>query len=86
MGLHLAEGGAVKDTFRLWLTSGPAPFFSVAVLQASVKLTTEPPAGLRANVGRCFAALQDKVCAPFLHLSCAAVVIESNKSIHWTKH
>jgi dynein heavy chain len=33
----------------------PANYFPVAVLQNSLKLTTEPPRGLKANLKRCYA-------------------------------
>lgn len=38
------------DSFRLWLTSSPSPSFPAAVLQAGMKLTREPPLGLKGKV------------------------------------
>jgi dynein heavy chain, axonemal len=44
---------------RLWLTAMPSDGFPVPVLQASVKLTQEPPKGLRANVKRSLIPMTD---------------------------
>ncbi|KAA6392755.1 MAG: putative dynein heavy chain [Streblomastix strix] len=55
-----SEVKKINPNFRLFLTSMPSKAFPVAVLQTSIKITNEPPRGLRVNLQRSLQSFSQK--------------------------
>eukprot|EP00949_MAST-11_sp_MAST-11-sp1_P002825 g2825.t1 len=51
---------AAMENFRLWLTTEPHSDFPIGLLQRSMKVTNEPPAGLRAGLLHSYTAFVDQ--------------------------
>ena len=47
---EIKESEEVHEEFRLFLTCMPCDYFPVTILQDSLKLTSEPPRGIKANL------------------------------------
>ena len=54
----------VNPNFRLWLTSMPVKTFPVSILQNSLKLTTEPPSGIKSNIKKLFNEITEEKTLP----------------------
>ena len=47
---YFEDDTEINPNFRLWLTSMPDNDFPASILQNAIKLTTEPPTGIKNNI------------------------------------
>ena len=58
--LEQVDTTSLHPEYRLWLTSMPSDKFPVPILQNGIKITNEPPKGIKANLKRTFLDLKSE--------------------------
>merc|ERR1719343_1955861 len=53
----LLKTAEIDDDFRLWITCEITPRFPIGLLQMVIKVTLEPPAGLKAGLARTYSTM-----------------------------
>lgn len=56
----MREGKTCNEQFRLILTSMPCKGFPVPILQNGLKVTFEPPKGIKANLTKSIMSMNDE--------------------------
>lgn len=55
----LENATEIHKDFRIWLTSMPSNIFPVTILMKGIKMTYEPPRGLKNNLIRSFSTIDE---------------------------
>jgi len=53
----LTKTSEIEDDFRLWITCEITPRFPIGLLQMAIKVTLEPPAGMKAGLARTYTTM-----------------------------
>jgi dynein heavy chain len=56
---------SLHEESRIWITAEPSPQFPIGLLQMSIKLTNEPPQGIKAGIIRSYSWLSQDVLEAF---------------------
>ena len=57
----LGKTPEIHEDFRLWITCEITPRFPIGLLQMAIKVTLEPPAGLKAGLYRTYTLERTRV-------------------------
>lgn len=79
-----------NSMFRLFLTASPSDVIPISIIQNSIKLTNEPPRGIKQSLTRCFTSFDERffdqskkpvVCKKFIYSICFfhSLVLERRK-------
>ena len=55
----IKKSGSIPKDFRIFMSSNPHDKFPVSLLQRSVKITSEPPKGIRSNMMRAYSLMPE---------------------------
>merc|ERR1712078_714163 len=63
----LTKTAEIEDDFRLWITCEITQSFPIGLLQMAIKVTLEPPAGLKAGLARTYATMVSRAVLELSH-------------------
>merc|ERR1719198_709844 len=72
----------IDDDFRLWVTCEITPAFPIGLLQMTIKVTLEPPAGLKAGLYRTYSTMVSQELLDKLDLEKWRTLVYTQSFLH----